>query len=82
MADQEMRCLPPCQRQLPDDDLHAFCFEYLGEEHASLEAHGDRVPIWPRHVRRTCPFLLCSRRIMKPLRPFLKRASSERAEET
>ncbi len=102
MADQERRCLPPCQRQLSDEDLHAFCFECLGEEHAirglegtastaissrsrcfvrgspSLKARGDRVSIWPRHVRRIHPFLSHSHRIMKPSRPF----SSEWADET
>ncbi len=41
MADQERRCLPPCQRQLSDDDRHAFCFECLGEEHAILGLEGE-----------------------------------------
>ncbi len=41
MADQERRCLPPCQRQLSDEDLHAFCFECLGEEHAISRARGE-----------------------------------------
>ncbi len=42
----------------------------------SLKARGDRVSIWLRHVRRIHPFLSRSRRIMKPSRPFLKRASA------
>ncbi len=25
MTDQVRRCLPPCQRQLSDEDIHAFC---------------------------------------------------------
>ncbi len=37
MSDQDRRCLPPCQRQLSDEDPHAFCFECLGEEHASID---------------------------------------------
>ncbi len=41
MADQERRCLPPCQRQLSDEDLHAFCFECLGEEHAIRGLEGE-----------------------------------------
>ncbi len=41
MADHERRCLPPCQRQLSDEDLHAFCFECLGEEHAILGLKGE-----------------------------------------
>ncbi len=41
MADHERRCLPPCQRQLSDEDLHAFCFECLGEEHAILGLEGE-----------------------------------------
>ncbi len=40
MADQDRRCLPPCQRQLSDEDLHAFCFECLGEEHAIRRLEG------------------------------------------
>ncbi len=40
MADHERRCLPPCQRQLSDEDLHAFCFVCLGEEHANSRARG------------------------------------------
>ncbi len=41
MADQERRCLPPCQRQRFDEDLHAFCFECLGEEHAIRGLEGE-----------------------------------------
>ncbi len=41
MADEERRCLPPCQRQLSDEDLHAFCFECLGEEHAIHGLEGE-----------------------------------------
>ncbi len=28
------RCLPPCAQVIPDDDLHDYCLECLGEEHA------------------------------------------------
>ncbi len=41
MADHERRCLPPCQRQLSDEDLHAFCFVCLGEEHAIRGLEGE-----------------------------------------
>ncbi|KAL1268370.1 hypothetical protein QQF64_033733 [Cirrhinus molitorella] len=41
MSDQELRCLPPCQRQLSDDDQHTFCFKCLGEEHAVLGLEGE-----------------------------------------
>ncbi len=30
-----------CQRQLSDEDLHAFCFECLGEEHAIRGLEGE-----------------------------------------
>ncbi len=49
------------------------CFAFVSP---SLKARGDRVSIWLRHVRRIHPFLSRSRRIMKPSRPFLKRASA------
>ncbi len=44
MADQDRRCLPPCQRQLSDEDLYAFCFECLGEEHAIRGLEGECKP--------------------------------------
>ncbi len=80
MADQERRCLPPCQRQLSDEDLHASALSVWGKStrfagsrasastaissrsrcfahgSPSLKARGDRMSIWPRHVRRIHPF--------------------------
>ncbi len=54
-----------------------FLFECL-EEHAirSLKARGDRMSVCRGTWDGFTPFLSCSRRIMKPSHPFLKRASA------
>ncbi len=99
MADQERRCLPPCQSSLMKISMLSALSVWgkstrsVGSRVSastaissrsrcsacgspSLKACGDHVSIWPRHVRRIHPFLLRSRRIMKPSRPFLKRPSA------
>ncbi len=36
MAESDKRCVPPCQRLIPEDDPHRLCFECLGDENAAL----------------------------------------------
>ena len=41
MAELLKKCVPPCDKSLPEGDLHEFCLECLGEEHACLGLQGE-----------------------------------------
>ncbi len=65
MSESVKRCVPPCSRLISEDDLHKFCFECLGDEHAALGLEGECEHCDVLPIKVLC--VLSSRRSKPPL---------------